>query len=464
MSASPSPLLTEQTDSSTSPSPPSTHPHPSIPILTGLRGVLCFWILLHNMEQASHIIPGLVPPPELWEGWMVTSGSSAVSMFFVLSGFVLLYSYGSHSFDGWKGPCTQHFLMKRYARLMPLYWLSTLMGVGFEVLMLKMGEWQGGWTIAHWVAVALGCNTWFPWPLYGTGPFAVRRGILMFNPTLWSIQTELGFYVLFPSLTRALRYALGLSSMRHLTRGSAVELEGRFIRLSQLFVVFTVLGLVPTLLWLWDSGLSALLYAMPWLRVSEFVLGMLVCALYLLLVHARTPSVHAELSHSSYLRWASSSSSPLFSRVTLDIAVVVLSTAFIALGKSGWDPRLLASNPGSFGTPLSLLLLLMVLTHSPLSMQPTGLSAWLLTRRWLVQLGVLSFAFYAFHGSAITYTWTAGQPVNLSIPLNFACALGLAVMGHYLVEKPLYDAVTTRISHLAPCCEAALEKPSSTVQ
>ena len=55
---------------------------PSIPILTGLRGVLAVWILLHNSARAGD--------PDIIASWLVTSGSTAVSAFFCLSGFIMV--------------------------------------------------------------------------------------------------------------------------------------------------------------------------------------------------------------------------------------------------------------------------------------------------------------------------------------------------------------------------------------
>jgi peptidoglycan/LPS O-acetylase OafA/YrhL len=136
------------------------------------------WILLHNSAREGD--------PDILAAWMVLSGSTAVSAFFCLSGFIMVYNYGSHAFDS--RTCYLSFLGKRYARLMPLYWLSQLLAVG-AVVQTARSEGVNEWSVMHYIATVLGINTWLPWPNIPANG-GIRRGTVIFNAALWTIQTE----------------------------------------------------------------------------------------------------------------------------------------------------------------------------------------------------------------------------------------------------------------------------------
>ena len=71
---------------------------------------------------------------------------------------------------------------------MPLYWLSQLLAVGAVVGTARRNG-VTVWSGLHYIAIALGINTWLPWPNVpdNGGTF---RGIFVFNATMWTIQTE----------------------------------------------------------------------------------------------------------------------------------------------------------------------------------------------------------------------------------------------------------------------------------
>ena len=407
--------------------PPKTEARPSIDLLTGLRGALALWVELHNF------VAYFPSSPDLLAAWPLYSGSVAVSMFFSLSGFVLAYNYGHLPFTTRRE--TTHFLVKRYARLMPIYWVAQLLSCGYEVNAVKHFGWDA-WTVLHWLALALGVNTWLPWPRYELSDRPEVRGMSLLDGSLWTIQTELGFYLLFPALLRLMRRSLGVTSIQQLGCDGPQRTDEQLRVLYRLCAVVAVTSTLPTVIAATaPDTLGAFCYLMPWLRLSEFALGMLICCIYLCLVQS-----------GGCQGWR-------FSPRAFDCLVLVTALA-MALGKFVSYPLLgdeigylfLINNPGCFSPLLNLILLLGVCSHSPLAPpQSHGLISYVLTRQAMVRMGVLSFAFYVY--GMVPYYYSRGIGASLSDSALVACAgaFGLAVLAHEYVEKPAYRWVVRQL-------------------
>ena len=454
-----SPPLKASLLSPSHPSPiPSRSSRPAIPVLTGVRGLLAIWILLHN--TSGNLGGNVDQLPE----WTTHSGSAAVTAFFVLSGLIMAYNYGDHRFD--TRACYLSFLGKRYGRMLPLYYLSMLMCLGVVVNQLRTAT-IDVWTWLHWLALALAINTWVPWPTSGSnGQF---RQLFAVNPVLWSLQTELGFYVAFPLFLRVLRRLLSIPTLTGIGRGEASVVDRRARHLLALLLLFSALTIVPTLLLCYGPGAdrlaylgsqyqcygdwAAVLYTAPWIRFVEFVLGMLVAALYLLTVEAGEAAGEgqgeaggeAQASAPTGLVRFLSSSAVLHSPWLLAAYTVGLSLLLVYLPSPGWDvpgrQLVFALNPGSFALGFALLYLLLLNTRSPLKPTLPGYNpvGYLFTHPAMVRMGEVSFAFYSMHYVPLVYAQSIGQRFPSSGALAFAAALGLALPSHYHVEVPCYQ-------------------------
>jgi peptidoglycan/LPS O-acetylase OafA/YrhL len=82
-------------------------------VLDGIRGVAALMIVMHHVSLGSkwHLLPG---------AWV------SVDLFFALSGFVIMHSYGEKILAGM---AFTRFALLRLIRLMPLYMVGVLMGV-----------------------------------------------------------------------------------------------------------------------------------------------------------------------------------------------------------------------------------------------------------------------------------------------------------------------------------------------
>lgn len=133
--------------------------------LTGLRFFAALVVLMR------HGVPELFPLPGLLELSLI--GPIGVGFFFVLSGFVLTWT--------WKpGGLRSHFYARRAARIVPLHVLTTVAAAAF-LIAADTPFWAS--TIASLLLV----QAWLtePWRLGGNGPS-------------WSLSVEAFFYAVFP--------------------------------------------------------------------------------------------------------------------------------------------------------------------------------------------------------------------------------------------------------------------------
>ncbi|WP_062203172.1 acyltransferase [Aureimonas sp. AU12] len=106
---------------------------------------------------------------------------AGVDIFFVISGFVMAYaSEGLHGrSDAWR-----RFLVRRLARVAPLYWLMTLLLIGLMIA-IRAPDWPEitRWQIAaSFLFVPTGNVDGYPFPLLDVG---------------WTLNYEMMFYVVF---------------------------------------------------------------------------------------------------------------------------------------------------------------------------------------------------------------------------------------------------------------------------
>ena len=419
----------EPASSSSSSTPTTAHTRPSIPALTGLRAVLMLHVLIRNMRHVDGVDTF---------AWMVGAGAVGVSTFFCLSGFILAYCYGDHRFDTWR--CYWSFIGRRYARLLPIYYISQLMCLGEQVNMVKQYGWNG-WSILHWLAIATGTHDWFPWPYYEPSPDPSSRGLHILNPSLWALSDVLFFYVTMPILMRAIRWFIGVDRLSDLPRGQSTS------RLLQLCVVFTVLVWVPILATLSWSDLWVL--SLPYTRMGEFCLGLVTAALYLSIRQKQKEqrqliddedAAHQGQDKSLIDHLASTPllNSPLVLDIvtTLTIALIIL----LALPAVHLPKFFEAGN--WLAVMLCYIILLLALTGTPSRDSKygrLGVFSWLLTRPIVLELGAMSFCFYAFHYVPLTYAASIGIEPNRSAAVEYCAAVGLAWMGYKYVETPVYN-------------------------
>lgn len=150
--------------------------------LTGARFFAASWVVLyHNLWLAGDGIP-------VWLTRVASHGHLAVSFFFLLSGFILTYTYAGTT---WRGSSKSTYFINRFARIYPVYFLSFLADAPRAIHYFSSTY---SAPEAIWKSVLAGVSyltltqSWLP------------RMASAWNSPGWSLSDEVFFYVLFPTL------------------------------------------------------------------------------------------------------------------------------------------------------------------------------------------------------------------------------------------------------------------------
>ncbi|MDE1174891.1 MAG: acyltransferase [Parvibaculaceae bacterium] len=122
--------------------------------------------------------------PQLHPATLMPSGYLGVNFFFILSGFILAYTYAGQS-----SLSIGRFFIKRFARIYPVHMLLLLIWIA-----LFFTSWGNSTSdkLHSLIPNILLLHAWFPGPLYNLG----------YNAVSWSISVEAFFYLLFPFIRK----------------------------------------------------------------------------------------------------------------------------------------------------------------------------------------------------------------------------------------------------------------------
>ncbi len=250
--------------------------NPEIPALTGLRFFAAFFVLVsHGLMQ---IMPmnGTIPA---WYSLFSTLSGAGMTLFFVLSGFVIHYNY-SASIQQNPKIGIYDFFVARFARLYPLF----LVGLSFDLIHL-----YGYTNLTQYFRQAIPyyltlTQSWFYIPL-GNNGLIYQFGSI---PTVaWSVSTEWFFYLAYPLI------CFSLIKLRGIKLNLIV-----FIALN-CFIFFSIYWIANQLNAInqfaanhfgaiadintgnQSSFLRWLIYFSPYSRIWEFLVGCLTAAIYM---------------------------------------------------------------------------------------------------------------------------------------------------------------------------------------
>ena len=367
--------------------------------LTGMRFVAALGVVLYHYVE-YFIIPERYQALQHHGGWLgiIEQGFLGVDFFFVLSGFILAYTYLSP--EGALRGSRRGFWVARIARIYPVY----LLGLALDVVPFVRYPHHLSGLLGTAVTTPLLVQAWVP----------VLMGSHDWNPPGWSLAAEALFYALFPLLA-VLVARLAMRNLSLLAAGMWVVTG--LLPLATIALWMGATGSVP---WWWDN----VTYFHPLLRLPEFVFGLSLGIVYL------RRSAHAQTGR--YV-------TPMRRDVTLSALAAVL------LGVLILRPEIPHMYVADF-----LVLPLFGAAIYVLAWQE-GTIARALGTAPMVWLGEISYGVYILHWPL--WWWVAGISNRLApgsstalivLPIYLAALIGLSGLSYHLLERRARRAIRAR--------------------
>ena len=171
----------------------------------------------------------------------INKGAIFMSAFFVLSGFIMYYTYQNADFSSKKN--LHNYYLKRLARIYPVYFIVSVLSL---YTLFKLNIFQ----ICSLVAVNIFLLQAF---FYGLFSYWINGG-------MWSLSVEAFFYALFPFLKKLLDF-----------------FQKHKIKLAILFYIWSIF---PSIIFL-NFGRVDDLYVNPVFRLGEFCSGIITAMFFL---------------------------------------------------------------------------------------------------------------------------------------------------------------------------------------
>jgi peptidoglycan/LPS O-acetylase OafA/YrhL len=352
---------------------------PNLKTLTTLRFLAALHVVLFHMR-----VVGILPGGPWWYQNFAGVGYIGVNLFFVLSGFILVYNYASSTPSPWR------FWQARFARIYPAYALSLVVSAPFFFFAVRHLDIPFlAWSKQH---LATACiltvsllQSWFP------------QAALTWNAVCWSLSVEAFFYIAFPLLLVWSREFTPRALFCGIAGWSLVSLS-----ISLLYLLVHPDGIdkinsgETTLLW------KNILSFNPLLRLPEFLVGMFAGRLFGLARNDRR----------------------------LATPLVVLGTAVVA------GLVLVADRIPSPLISAGILSPAFASIIYGLAMRPPWSA--ILEKRALVLLGDASYSLYLLHSSVISTVFdrTPSLDRGLRATVAFLAAVAASLLAYFLVEEP----------------------------
>jgi|SRR5579862_1079243 len=352
---------------------------PRLEALTTLRFLAAIHVILFHLK-----VEGLLTGGTWFYQNFAGIGYIGVNFFFVLSGFILVYTHAAGDLD------PSRFWKARFARIYPAYLLSLAVTAPFFLFALRHLDLPFfAWSQRHLVLAA--CLTlsllqaWIP------------QGALTWNPVCWSLSVEAFFYSMFPFLLRWTRALPGRKLLFWIGTFSLTSLA-----ISVAYILVHPDGLAKinssetTLLW------KNVLSFNPLLRLPEFLVGVLIGRLFL------TRKIDARLGSICVLGGSA--------------AIVVITLLATTI------PNPLIS--AGFLSPAFAAIIFGV------AQQPRWTQ--FLTFRPLVLLGEASYSLYLLHSFVMSNAFNAMPylPHGMRVALSVAAAIGASLASYEFIEEP----------------------------
>lgn len=347
---------------------------PRLDAITGLRWWAAFGVFFFHIRN-------LIPLPGPLAA-LAPLGNYGVTFFFVLSGFVLTWS--------WRATTDKRtFYWRRFARIYPLQLVTLILAI--PVFYSFAADPEPSWVkTVDWGILILCVFLLQGW---SNNPQVLFGG----NPAAWTLTVESFFYALHPFVTMGLRR---LTRIGALVAAVAVILFAVAVRVALIAFPGSWLTAVPV----------------PVMRLNEFVLGM--C-----------------------LAWAFRKGWIPRIPVVVPLGLLLVWFGIVVLGPRVDDLEGLYAVVVPYGNEVATALLALLIV-SVASLDMRGLTR-VMRARPLVALGEWSYAFYLIHATFIYLVLRlfGPQPRGWTTALWFLALLGISIAAawllHIAVERPV---------------------------
>jgi peptidoglycan/LPS O-acetylase OafA/YrhL len=393
-----------------------------VPALTGLRFIAAFSVLLgHGLSwvlESSDVPSGILY-------WLSQASGFGMTLFFVLSGFVIHYNYSSLVTEGGLRGIGA-YLWARFARLYPLFLL--MMFIYVLVSRRNFELWTGhpeqfDSTLQALPYFLLSIHSWVYTVIDGNSLLSAIGGG---SPPTWSISTEWFFYFAY----------LCIAWLILRSRAPLITFISALIWCAVWIAISTSLYNRMPQINAWaaahfgpvadinehqqDSFVRWLLYFSPYLRIGEFVLGAIIAQLF---VQLRTRAVGA---------WENLAGTAAF----FAAAATVILITYLAYSQDVGVNIFRQMNMNFALAPSAALLVFCAARYR-------NVASWLLTSSPAIALGEASYSIYLIHSvvlvAAVRLTGSAAHGIVYDVVkllLLITAVLVISMMLYAYYEAP----------------------------
>jgi len=342
--------------------------------LTSLRFIFALMVFFSHLGLLFDDLDSNFLKDSMAKYIYMPEGYIGVSFFFILSGFVLSYSYKERIING--EVSFKNFMIARFARIYPLHVVTLLFAFLMSVFYVEDIFLFIQKTIVN---------------LFLVQSFVPSRSFYFsFNGVSWSISNEMFFYFLLPFLLIFISKAI--KNVKIIT--------------ATLFIPILILFLFK------DSSNSYWIFNInPFFRLFDFIIGILLYEVF---------NKFMKVNLSRYL----------FSLIELGAIIVFI--LFFLFRQNIHQSYLYSVY---YWIPMSIIIFVFAFQK--------GVISSILSHRFLIYLGEISFAFYMIHQLVIKVFWAINLKLNLVtngyllIALAFLLSLIGAGVANKIIEKPL---------------------------
>jgi peptidoglycan/LPS O-acetylase OafA/YrhL len=377
--------------------------HPRFPLLDGMRAVAVLLVVIVHTWVTS-------PDPGGTGAWIFSHFNIGVTLFFLLSGFLLYRPFIAHRGGGGGAPGIRSYAKRRLLRILPAYWLVVTALALLPGITATDGSWLSQYALTFTLTgspgwVCADCGLIQTWSLVAEATFYAALPLYVLaagwlvsrRPAAW-VQIELGLLTTFALATGFVQFFVYDGSPPPLFGGSLLS-----------FGLWFALGMALAVASVALSGGRASSPAPPLTRMPSVVYW-LAAALVFVVMARILPAITGPFVRDQQL------------------------FAFICFGL------------------VSLLLML------PPILAPDGLARAVLGNRLIAWVGLVSYGIFLWHIAVIRLvddSIGASLPFVVRLPAVLALTIPIAAASYYLLERPLLRLKYRRIGVEKPMQRAS---------